>query len=175
MVVCLGGKGSVAPRNWSRVASGLLLAISATLDARPEAVESTTLRPGVTVAEATREVLAQLRATHPEPLADAVYEEALRRSAATARTSVRELAAVLVLALDLRASVGAAIDVDPYVSGAVARELAMRVPMPRRRIVATHTLVAVDDGWRIGRGPELEGTAASLVLFLAGRGGAHAS
>jgi len=171
----------------------MLLGLAATLDAKPAALTSPTLRPEVTVAAATREVLVQLRSNRrqrfaarigaiesasPETdaladdeLADAVQAEALERSAARARTSVRELGAVLVLALDLRASIGAAIEVDPFVSGAVALDLALRVPQPRRSVVTARTLVAVDSDWQVGRGPQLPATAASIVLFLAGRGG----
>lgn len=187
------GDESHVSRNWSRAASGMLLSVAAVLDARPEALEQPTLRADVSVAEAVREVLVQLHSSRwsraaarigavesasPESaalsddeLADAVQSEALARSAARARTSVRELGAVLVLALDLRASIGASIDVDPFVSGAVALDLAVRAPHPRRSVVTARTLVAVDGDWQVGRGPELPATAASIVLFLAGRGG----
>ncbi|UYN84059.1 MAG: hypothetical protein KIT89_02185 [Microcella sp.] len=187
------GDESHVSRNWSRAASGMLLSVAAVLDARPEVLAHPTLRPEVSVAEAVRELLVQLRSTRwqraaarigavesasPETaalpdaeLADAVQAEALARSAARARSSVRELGAVLVLALDLRASIGASIDVDPFVSGAVALDLAVRAPHPRRSVVTARTLVAVDGDWRVGRGPELPATAASIVLFLAGRGG----
>lgn len=192
------GDESSVSRNWSRAASGMLLGIAAVLDARPEVLDFPTLRPDVSVAAATREVLVLLRSTrwqraaarlgfagasavdsaHPDAaaltddeLADAVQAEALERSAARARTTVRELGAVLVLALDLRASIGAAIEVDPFVSGAVALDLAVRAPHPRRGVVTARTLVAVDGEWQVGRGPELPATAASIVLFLAGRGG----
>lgn len=187
------GDESSVSRNWSRATSGMLLGLAAVLDARPETLDLPTLRPGTSVAAATREVLVQLRSTrwqraaarigavesaNPDAaaltdaeLADAVQAEALARSAARARTSVRELGAVLVLALDLRASIGAAIDVDPFVSGAVALDLAVRVRNPRRAVVTARTLVAVDGEWQVGRGPALPATAASIVLFLAGRGG----
>lgn len=171
----------------------MLLGLAAVLDARPEVLAQPTLRPTVSVAEATRELLVQLRSSrwqraaarigavesaNPDAealsdteLADAVQAEALARSSARARTSVRELGAVLVLALDLRASIGAAIEVDPFVSGAVALDLAVRVRNPRRAVVTARTLVAVDGDWQVGRGPALPATAASIVLFLAGRGG----
>jgi hypothetical protein len=190
------GDESSVSRNWSRATSGMLLGLAATFEAQPAALTMPTLRPDVTVAAATREVLVQLRSNRrqrfaarigavasasPETdtltddeLADAVQAEALARSSARARTSVRELGAVLVLALDLRASIGAAIEVDPFVSGAVALDLALRVPQPRRSVVTARTLVAVDSDWQVGRGPQLPATAASIVLFLAGRGGVPA-
>lgn len=191
------GDESSVSRNWSRATSGMLLGLAAVLDARPDVLSQPTLRPDLPVAKATRELLVQLRSTRWQraaarigaaesanadvdaladgELADAVQAEALARSAARARTSVRDLGAVLVLALDLRASIGAAIEVDPFVSGAVALDLAVRVRNPRRAVVTARTLVAVDGEWQVGRGPALPATAASIVLFLAGRGGVPAS
>ena len=190
------GDESSVSRNWSRATSGMLLGLAAVLDARPEVLAQPTLRPGTSVAEATRELLVQLRSSRwqraaarigaaesanadvdaltDNELADAVQAEALARSAARARTSVRELGDVLVLALDLRASIGATIEVDPFVSGAVALDLALRVRNPRRAVVTARTLVAVDGHWQVGRGPALPATAAAIVLFLAGRGGVPA-
>ncbi|MDO9590839.1 MAG: hypothetical protein Q7J04_06825 [Microcella sp.] len=186
------GDESSVSRNWSRATCGMLLGLAAMLDAHPESLAYPTLRPDVSVAAATREMLVQLRSTpwqraaarlgavesaSPDTtaltdheLADAVQAEALVRSAARARTSVRELGAVLVLALDLRASIDAAVEVDPFVSGAVALDLAVRAPHPRRSVVTARTLVAIDGDWQVGRGPALTATAASIVLFLAGRG-----
>lgn len=187
------GDESTVTRNWSRATSGMLLGLTAVLDARPDVLTLPTLRPDTSVAAATREVLVTLRSTRwqraaarigavesaspdtaaltDSELADAVQAEALARSAARARTTVRELGAVLVLALDLRASIDASIEVDPFVSGAVALDLALRAPHPRRAVVTARTLVAVDGEWQVGRGPALPATAASIVLFLAGRGG----
>ncbi len=187
------GDESNETRNWSRATSGMLLGLAAVLDARPDVLSLPTLRPDTSVAAATREMLVQLRSTrwqrvaarigavesaNPDTaaltdseLADAVQAEALARSAARARTTVRELGAVLVLALDLRASIDASIEVDPFVSGAVALDLALRAPHPRRAVVTARTLVAVDGEWQVGRGDALPATAASIVLFLAGRGG----
>ena len=68
----------------------------------------------------------------------------------------------------------AAIEVDPFVSGAVALDLALRVRNLRRAVVTARTLVAVDGEWQVGRGPALPATAASIVLFLADRGGVPA-
>jgi len=187
-----GDEASVS-RNWSRATSGMLTGIAAELDAHPSFLELATLRDTVLVADAVREMLGDVRSTRwqrlgarlgaieslppavaaiaTDELADAVRAEAMSRSAAQSRTTVRELGAVLVLALDLRASAGAAIDVDPFVSGAVALDLALRAPLSRRSVITARTLVAIDSEWQVGRGPELLATAASIVLFLAGRGG----
>ncbi len=180
-------------RNWSRATSGLLLSLSAALDARPELLATATLREHVSVEQAVRVLLERLQSTRLQrgaarlgrsnpvaerlaeldgpALIDALQSEGLARAGATARTSVRELGAVLVLALELRAAQGLPVDVDPFVSGAVALDLAVRAPAPRRGVLQARTLVAVDGEWQVGRGPELRATAASIVLFLAGLGG----
>jgi len=44
-------------RNWARPASGLLLSLANLLDTRPEALSRETLRAGVTVEAAVRELL----------------------------------------------------------------------------------------------------------------------
>ena len=180
-------------RNWSRATSGLLLGLSAALDARPELLGSPTLRSAVSVEQALRELLTQLQSSRLQraaarlgrsnavaerlaaldkaALLEALHAEGLARAGATARTSVRELGAVLVLALELRAALGLPVEVDPFVSGAVALDLAVRAPAPRRAVLQARTLVAVDGEWQVGRGAELQGTAAAIVLFLAGLGG----
>lgn len=56
-----------------------------------------------------------------------------------------------------------------------SRATSVRVRNPRRAVVTARTLVAVDGEWQVGRGPALPATAASIVLFLAGRGGVPAS
>jgi hypothetical protein len=38
-------------------------------------------------------------------------------------------------------------------------------------VVRDRTLAPTDADWRIGRGPELPGSAAAIVLFLFGRAG----
>jgi hypothetical protein len=188
-----GDDESAVGQAWAPATSDLLLAIAAALDADPALIAAPTLRASVTVDAATRELLtglhrsfwqrmaarlgtvatpsAEVAALAPGRRAAALRDEAARRRASTRRTRVRDLGAVLVLALDLRASTGAAIEVDPFLCGAVALDLALRSRTPQRSVVTARTMVATDSDWRVGRGPELSATAASIVLFLAGRAG----
>ena len=66
---------------------------------------------------------------------------------------------------------GRHIAVDPLAGGAVAVARGLSAPVEIRAVVTARTLVATDAAWRVGRGPELPGTAAGIVLFLFGRGG----
>lgn len=179
-------------RNWSPATAQLLEGIAAVLDAHPDLLASATLRPTVTTAAAVRQMLTDLGApwwmrwarslgaaetTSPaiaaiddDALVSAVRARAVTRAAPGVRTSIRDLGVVLVLALELRAIHSAPLEVDPFWCGAVALDLAMRVPQPQRSVVTARTFVAVDSDWCIGRGPALHVSAASIVLFLAGRG-----
>ncbi|MER3389305.1 MAG: hypothetical protein RJQ01_04655 [Microcella sp.] len=180
-------------RNWARPASGLLLSLANLLDARPEALRRETLRPAVSVDAAVRELLtlrrwsgwqrfaarvgaqempsAEVAALDPDRLASALREAAMQLSTARARCSVREFGEILVAALDLGTALDVDLGVDPFASGAVALDLAVRAPVPRRSVLTARTLVATDSEWQVGSGPALPATASSIVLFLAGRGG----
>ena len=139
-----GDDGGVT-RNWARPASGLLLSLAK--------IPS----PEVAALDADR-------------LAPALRAEAMSLSGATARCSVREFGEILVAALDLGTALEVDLGVDPFASGAVAVDLAVRAPTPRRSVLTARTLVAVDSEWQVGTGPALPATASSIVLFLAGRG-----
>jgi len=104
-------------------------------------------------------------------LAPALREAAMSLSGARARCSVREFGEVLVASLDLGSALDVDLGVDPFASGAVALDLAVRAPAPRRSVLTARTLVATDSEWQVGTGPALPATASSIVLFLAGRGG----
>lgn len=178
-------------RDRSPAVAGLLTAIAAAMDARPELLAAPTLRPGVTVDAAVRELLSELGAPwwrrwarglgaleSPRPEVAAIENDALAsvlrsRAAALAgperRASIHDLRATVVLALELDAAHGAAIVVDPLLCGAVALDLALRSRLPERAVVTARSLVATDGDWRVGRGPELGATGAAIVLFLAGR------
>ncbi len=187
-----GGEGDVA-RSWSRPASGLLLSLANLLQSRPDVLARDTLRPGVSVEAAVRELLTQRRwngwqrlaarigaqespspevaALDADRLADALHDDALELSRATARCTIREFGEILVAALDLGTALEVDLGVDRFASGAVALDLAVRAPAPRRSVLTARTLVAVDSEWQVGTGPALPATASSIVLFLAGRGG----
>jgi len=187
-----GDDGEVT-RNWARPASGLLLSLANLLESRPESLTRATLRPAVSVDAAVRELLTlrgwsrwqrfvsrlgaheipspEVAAVDADRLAPALREEAMTLSGATARCSVREFGEILVAALDLGTALEVDLGVDPFASGAVAVDLAVRAPTPRRSVLTARTLVAVDSEWQVGTGPALPAPASSIVLFLAGRGG----
>lgn len=178
-------------RDRSPAVAGLLSAIAAVLDARPELLVAPTLRPEVTVEAAVRELLSELGAPwwrrwargvgaleSPRPevtafasdaLANALHARAAALAVADRRASIHDLGAVVVLALELNAAHDAAIVVDPLLCGAVALDLALRSRLPERAVVTARSLVATDGEWRVGRGPELRAPGAAIVLFLAER------
>lgn len=70
---------------------------------------------------------------------------------------------------DIAEPLKVAAPVDAVASGAVALGRMLTAPTPIKAVLRGHSLVAVDDGWKLGSGPELRGTAASIVLWLYGR------
>lgn len=178
-------------RDRSPAVAGLLTAIAAVLDARPDLLSAPTLRDDVPVEAAVRDLLSELGAPwwrrwgralgaleSPRPEVAAVAADALAsvlraRASDLAgpehRASIHDLRATVVLALELNAAHGAAIVVDPLLCGAVALDLALRSRLPERAVVTARSLVATDGEWRVGRGPELPAPGAAIVLFLAGR------
>ena len=87
-----------------------------------------------------------------------------------AKRSVRELSPAVVAAFELSTVLGRPVTIDPIASGAVALARGLGGPVEVRAVTSARTLVATDADWRVGRGPELPGTASALVLFLFGRG-----
>ena len=85
------------------------------------------------------------------------------------RTGVTELTEVVVHAFDMTEAIGVPLRLSPRSTSAVA---VARTHVPfsaARRAVATTTLCAIDARWRIGHGPEREGTAGQLIAALFGR------
>jgi hypothetical protein len=134
------------------------------------------------VGEATREWLATdftlaMRsrrfgfATEPDqPDGSPAGMRELARETRTGRTtSVRLLARAVAAYLGLARELGAAADLPPRTSGAVALYLAAKAPTPIRAVISGHTLSARDAGWAFGRGPMLEDDAVPLIEFLLGR------
>ena len=105
----------------------------------------------------------------PANLVEAVRSLAVDDLASRGWHRVSALAPAVVAAFELAAATGRPTVVDPIASGAVALARSLSAPMPMRAVVTARTLVAADADWRVGRGPELEGTAAGIVLFLYGR------
>jgi hypothetical protein len=165
--------------NWSRQAGGILLQTA-------EALETTsadgwalqTQRPNATVRDVAHSlvhVATSARAERGEILDDArsaarIRELAIDKLTGRPRTRARTLGAILVAGYDITRALGAPLSVDAAVTGAVAVARSLTAPLEIRAVLRARTLVAADDGWRIGFGPELHGSAEAIVLFLYGRG-----
>ena len=110
------------------------------------------------VAEATQaELVARIR------------QIAAVKAAGHGRHGITELTEVVVHGYDLAHPLGLTLPVAPAASGAVALRRSLIAPTGIKAVLRARTLVATDAGWRVGRGPELPGTAEALVLFLFGR------
>lgn len=184
---------AAANRDWSPAAASLLHGVASVLDAQPQLLTAPTLRTTVSTSAAVRDMLTELGApwwirwaqaagAAPSPsvavasiadaaLASVVRGRANKLSAPGGRASIRDLGAVVVLALDLNAAHRCAIAVDPFLCGAVALDLTLRARQPQRSIITARTFIAVDSDWQVGRGPQLRTSAAEIVLFLAGLSG----
>jgi len=93
------------------------------------------------------------------------------RLALVGRGGVRDLGDVVVCAFDLSKSLDRAVEVPPIASGAVALARQLIAPPGITAVLRGRTLIAMDAEWSVGRGPELLGSAQSIVLFLFGRAG----
>jgi hypothetical protein len=169
--------------NWSRHRGTVLLELAALLDGLaaeewelPALVATSTVRD--TVAElvwrSTTTRLSRLRSSRPtgqEPheLAAAVRRLATDDLAAASKRRLGDLSDAVVAAYEISAATGHPVVVDPVASGAVALARALGGPVGIRALTTERTLVATDAEWRVGRGPELEGTAAAIVLYMFGR------
>ncbi len=184
---------AAASGDWSRPTAALLEHVAAVVDARPTLLTAATLRADVTTAAAIREALSALdarwwtrwartlgaaepvspavAATPDDALSSALRARAVALAAPERRASIRDLGTAVVLALDLRAAHGLVLDIDTFLCGAVALDLAVRARHPERALLGARTLVAVDGDWRVGAGPILPSASDAIVLFLAGRAG----
>ena len=169
--------------NWSRHRGTVLLDLAALLDGLaaeqwrlPALVAGTTVRDTVAdlVWRSTTTRLSRLRSSRPagqEPaeLAAAVRTVATGDLAAASRRRLGELGDAVVAAYEIAAATGHPVTVDPVASGAVALARGLSGPVGIRAVTSERTLVATDAEWRVGRGPELEGTAAAIILYMFGR------
>ncbi|GAB3140455.1 maleylpyruvate isomerase mycothiol-dependent enzyme family protein [Marisediminicola antarctica] len=105
------------------------------------------------------EFLRQLRATATDRLA--------RRGP----HGVAGLRAAVVDGYDLARSLGRPLAFPGSATGAVALASVLAASTPIKAVARGRALRATDAGWTVGRGPELAGTAESIILFLAGRSG----
>ena len=90
--------------------------------------------------------------------------------ASTGSRTVADLAAVILASCDIGSVVGTPVVIDPVSSGAVALARSLGAPVEIRAVLTTTTLVSTDGDWRVGKGPEIAGTSAQIILFLYGRG-----
>jgi len=116
------------------------------------------------------EVLAvrEAEADHATLVARLRHIAALKLSG-TGRRGLGELAEVVVHGFDMAQPLGIDLAIDGSVTHAVAEAGTRLLPFERREVLRRRTLVAADAGWRIGRGPEISGTAEAIVLYLFGR------
>lgn len=128
-------------------------------------------RPGIAL---ERELRARTGgATSPEAAAGIIA--ALRARAGTDQAAtIADLSAAVCAGLDVSHSVVHSarphdLALSPRASGGVALRQLLRAPLPVRAAARPNTLVAIDAGWQLGRGPALEAKAEQILLFLFGR------
>lgn len=166
--------------NWARRLGEVLLQVSEALEAMPpEGWTTATLTADVR--SMTRSIATRLARSRAERRVVAAERDAelilrlrrlaLERLSGRPRTRVGVLGACLADAWEISAALRHPITVDATASGAVVLARLLSAPLPLRAVVRDRTLTATDAGWEVGRGPELRGTAAALVLFLYGRAG----
>lgn len=105
------------------------------------------------------------------------YEEIVRRIrsiaaarlAGVGRTGIGDLIESVVHGFDIAQPLGIDLAIDQAITDSVAARSTLLAGSKVRSVLRERTLVASDAGWRIGHGPELEGTAEAIVLFLFGR------
>jgi uncharacterized protein (TIGR03083 family) len=105
----------------------------------------------------------------PGELVRRIREIAADKAAGRGRHDLSELTEAVVHGYDLSHPLGLALPVSHVATAAVARRGGLVAPAKIKKVLRVRTLVATDAGWRLGRGPELPGTAEGLVLFLFGR------
>lgn len=177
----------------SAATAAVLTALADVLTARPDLLMAGTAHADVTVDRALRIALTRMRwsrwqrllavvgvvdapsdelaALDTAALPEILRVEAAARTSSERPTSVQALSEVVVVALDIAARHTVPLTVDPHDLGAVALDLALRVPTERRAVLTARAMRAVDGGWQVGAGRPLYATSAGIVLFLAGRGG----
>jgi uncharacterized protein (TIGR03083 family) len=91
------------------------------------------------------------------------------KRAGRGRTNPGELFEVVVHGYDAAHAAGVHVPFAATTTHAVGRQ-ALLLAGPRVRVATrTRTLLAADDGWSVGTGPAIEGTAESVILYLTGR------
>lgn len=85
------------------------------------------------------------------------------------RTNPGELFEVVVHGYDAAHPAGLHVPFSATTTHAVGRQAAALAGLRTRLALGTRTMLAGDDGWSVGRGPIIEGTAESIILYLTGR------
>ena len=91
------------------------------------------------------------------------------------RESLRVLTDVVVTGYDIAVAVTRDLELPSVATGAVALARIGTAPADVRAVVRGRTIVAEDAGWSFGRGPELVGSASSIIRFLFERAGVPGS
>jgi hypothetical protein len=180
--------------NWSSQVGRVALALADWFDEEPDTVlDLPSMRPAITVGATAVELVGRLESSRSQRVRDraaafigsarerpsmgrAEISSRLRSIAIAAmaprgRRRIGDLTAAVVAAVDMTTAAGSPLPIDKVATGAVAVARSLTAPIEIRAVLAQRTLVATDAGWRVGRGRELEGSAAALILFLFGRTG----
>lgn len=107
----------------------------------------------------------------PAELVAGIRRIALEKAAGRGRSGITELTEAVVHGFDLAHPLDLTLPISPIASGAVALRQRLIAPGGIKAVLRVRTLAATDAGWRLGRGPELPGTAEDHILFLFGRRG----
>lgn len=118
-----------------------------------------------------RIIATRLGDSDPHEILERLRAIAADRLARRGPHGVAGLCAVLVDGYDLGRSLGRPLAFPSTATGAVALASALTASTPIKAVARGRTLRATDAGWTVGRGPDLSGTAESIILFLAGRSG----
>lgn len=125
--------------------------------------------PGRSPMRAIGDVSVATASADPEELVRRIRRIAALKLGGNGRTGVSELAEAVVHGYDITNPLGVRMQLEPRVTEAVARSRLPLLPLSARIVVARRSLVAIDDGWSVGTGPAIEGSAEAIVLYLFGR------
>lgn len=85
------------------------------------------------------------------------------------RINPGELFEVVVHGYDAAHPAGLHVPFAAATTHSVGRQASALAGLRTRIALRSRTMLAVDDGWSVGRGPVIEGTAESVILYLTGR------
>ena len=91
------------------------------------------------------------------------------KRAGRGRTNPGELFEVVVHGFDAAHPSGLHVPFAATTTQSVGRQAAALAKPRVKLALRSRTMLAADDGWSVGRGPVIEGTAESVILYLTGR------